>query len=268
MELARAGLSVEPCLLCGLALGRDPGSGVVHGHASQGGCFLSCDRGGMVGFGGFSVGVCELVAQWVAPYLFGSEDVCVERAAFAAVSLVHLRSGSAGGFGALFGFDHARVVGGEPFCGARGPAGERVGVVRRCAPMVCDAGTALSCECGRCLVVFACGASPESPCHVELCLCGCLLVERGQVLDTFLHGDHRERFPHFGAYSSCRFCLGLDHGGLVVLFRLLVFVLLVEAGADALPPCSAAIGFLRVLDELRDVNVHEFHRAGVNEPTH
>ena len=111
VELARAGLSVEPCLLCGLALGRDPGSGVVHGHASQGGCFLSCDRGGMVGFGGFSVGVCELVAQWVAPYLFGSEDVCVERAAFAAVSLVHLRSGSAGGFGALFGFDHARVGG-------------------------------------------------------------------------------------------------------------------------------------------------------------
>ena len=109
--------------------------------------------------------------------------------------------------------------------------------------MVCDAGTALWSSAVAAWWSLRAARLPESPCHVELCLCGCLLVERGQVLDTFLHGDHRERFPHFGAYSSCRFCLGLDHGGLVVLFRLLVFVLLVEAGADALPPSSAAIGF-------------------------
>lgn len=83
VELACAGLSGEPCPLCSLALGRDPGSSVLNGHASQSGC----DRGGAVGVGGFSVGVRELVAQWLAPYLFGSEDVCVERAAFSAVSL-------------------------------------------------------------------------------------------------------------------------------------------------------------------------------------
>ena len=181
VELVRAGLSGEPCAFYGLALGRDPGSGVLCRHTSQGGCFFPCNHGDTVGFGGFSVGVGELVPQWVAPYLFGSEDVGVERATFAPVSLVHLCPGSAGGFGALFGFDHELVARGGLFCRARGPAGERVGVSGRCAPTVCNAGTAFSRERGRGLMVFACGTSPEPSDCVDLCLCCCLAVERGQA---------------------------------------------------------------------------------------
>ena len=109
-----------------------------------------------MGVGGFSVGVGELVAQWIASYSFGSEDVGVERGAFAAVSLVHLLPGSAGSFGVLFNFDHARVAGGDPFCCARGPVSECVGVAGRGAPTVCNAGAALSRSRGRGLVVFAC----------------------------------------------------------------------------------------------------------------
>lgn len=144
VELARSGLSVEPCSFCGFELRSDPSGGVLHRHASQGGCFLSCGCGGAACVGGFSVGVGELVAQWVAPYLFGSEDVGVERAAFVAVSLVHLLPDSTGGFGVLFGVDHARVMRGDPFCCARGPAGERVGVAGCSAPTVGDAAATLS----------------------------------------------------------------------------------------------------------------------------
>ncbi len=88
VELARAGLSGEPCPFCRLALGSDPGGGVLHGHASQSGCFLSCCCGGAVGVGGFSVGVGELVAQRVAPCCLNIAAVSNARHAPATQTLV------------------------------------------------------------------------------------------------------------------------------------------------------------------------------------